>query len=206
MRVNPGLMLIVLCLGTAVAMAVSGQNEDNSGIVGAVERSNSHTNQRTDLPDQSRTDIHLDLSAIKRTVPKSIGSGGLFQSKSWYVPPALPPSKSLSSSTSSVPLQPTAPTLPFTFIGRMIDGKDVVLFLLKNGQQYSVRTNDTLDGTYRVDEITDKLAVLTYLPMNMQQTLLFNSSAVIKPGVNTLADATQIPITPELPRQIKPSP
>jgi hypothetical protein len=88
----------------------------------------------------------------------------------------------------------------------MIDGKDVVLFLLKNGQQYSVRTHDTLDGTYRVGEITDKLAVLTYLPMNMQQTLLFNSSAVIKPGVGTLADATQIPSTPELPRQIKSSP
>ena len=83
----------------------------------------------------------------------------------------------------------------------MIDGNEVVLFLLKNGRQYTVKENDTLDDNYHVDTITDKLAMLTYLPMNMPQTLTFNSSAVITPTVSALATATQIPPTSEFQQQ-----
>ena len=104
------------------------------------------------------------------------------------------------------PPAPVAPALPFIFIGRMIDGNDVVLYLLKNGRQYSAKVNDTLDDSYRVDKIIDKLAVLTYLPMNVQQTMDFNSTAVINPVASALAAAVQLHPAPELQQQPKSAP
>lgn len=156
----------MLCLGTAVAMAVSGRDDvDSSEVVAAVSK---HSNSE---PGQSSGNLNLDLSAIKRTVPEKIHSAGLFQSKSWYTPPPPPPVTALP------PPQPVAPTLSFKYIGKMIDGNEVVLFLTKNGRQYTAKVNDVLDENYKVEKITDSMAVLTYLPMNIQQTLAFNSSA-----------------------------
>lgn len=75
----------------------------------------------------------------------------------------------------------------------MIDGNDVILFLSRNGRQFTVKTNDIMDDTYRVDKITGSDAVLTYLPMNVQQTLVFNSDAI---GSSAMSDATHLAMTP----------
>lgn len=76
----------------------------------------------------------------------------------------------------------------------MIDGHEVTLYLSKNNQQYSAKLNDVLDGNYRVDKITYKSAVLTYLPLNIQQELLFNSTAI---GISALsASASDAAIQP----------
>lgn len=190
-------------------MAVSGQDDaHHPEIVGAVVKSNLHTNQSTSQSEQLQPDLNFDLSSIDRSVPKNIHSGKLFQAKSWYSPPPTPPANLLpsppSASTPVPPLPPVAPALPFTYIGRMIDGNDVVLFLLKNGRQRTVKENDVLDDAYHVDKITDKLAVLTYLPMNVQQNLAFNSSAT--PIMNALASATPMPPVPAFHQQIPPAP
>lgn len=167
-------------------MAVSGQDDSASlDIVGAVEKKSPTTNQTGIDQNEQQTEIHFDLSAIKRVVPENIQNSGLFQSKSWYTPPPQQPASFLP----SPPVLPSAPQLPFTFIGRMIDGNEVVLFLSKNNRQYAVKVNDVLDDTYRIDKITDNNAVLTYLPMNIQQTLVFNSTAV---GISALSASASI--------------
>ncbi len=68
--------------------------------------------------------------------------------------------------------------MPFAYTGRMIDGTDVVLFLSRSGHHYTVKKGDTLDDTYRVDEIKTSEATITHIPTNIQQTLIFNSTAV----------------------------
>ena len=194
MRLNTGILLVVLCLGTAMSMAVSGHADSTtSEIVDVADKGDTHSKSGDVSTEISPAGINFDLLAIKRTVPKKIQSGGLFQSKSWYTPPPPLPVSNLP------PPQPVAPSLSFKYIGRMIDGNDVVLCLVKNGQQYTVRVNDILDDNYRVDKITDSQAVLTYLPMNIQQNLLFNStvtnsSVASPPLVSALANTTQIPL------------
>jgi hypothetical protein len=182
------LVVVITCMGTALAMAFSGR-EDSAvpDVVGAAENKVSIANRSgVGQHEQVQPDIDFDLSAIKRTMPDKIKTTGLFQSKSWYTPPPQPqaPSLQVSSLPPPPPPPPSAPQLPFTFIGRMIDGSDVTLFLTNNNQQYSVKLSDVLDGSYRVDKITDKSAVLTYLPMNIQQELVFNSTAV---GISSLS-------------------
>lgn len=90
----------------------------------------------------------------------------------------------------------------YTFVGRMIDDKEVSLFLIKNDRTYVVKVNDVLDNTYRVDKITNVDATLTYLPNNTQQTLTFNSTAVGSSALtgataDTVASAATIPVAPQ---------
>lgn len=177
-------------------MAVPKQDDSTtSDVVGAVEKKlPANIRSATDQREQSQRDIRFDLSTIKRPVPDNIQTSGLFQSKTWYTPPPQQPASSLP--------PPSAPSLPFTFIGRMIDGNDTILFLSKNGRQYTVKANDVLDDAYRVDKITDNNAVLTYLPMNIQQTLLFNSTAVGSSVLSASASATTMQHTPQSQKQI----
>lgn len=178
-------------------MAVPRQDDSTtSDVVGAVEKKRPTSSQSvTEQHEYLQSDVHFDLSAIKRTVPDNIQTSGLFQSKTWYTPPAQQQASSLP------PPPPSAPSLPFAFIGRMIDGNDVILFLSKNGRQYTVKANDILDDSYRVDKITDNDAVLTYLPMNIQQTLVFNSTAV---GSSSLSASTSITTMQAAPQSQKP--
>lgn len=188
------LIFLISCFGAAWAIAASGQDEGATpDIVGAVEKKLPTTNQSGIDQHEQQVEIHFDLSAIKRVVPANIQTSGLFQPKSWYTPPPQQPVSFLP----PPPAPPSAPQLPFTFIGRMIDGNKVVLFLSKNNRQYAVKVNDVLDDTYRMDKITDNNAVLTYLPMNIQQTLAFNSTAV---GISALSAPASIALI-QVPQQ-----
>lgn len=182
-------------MATALAMAVPGRDDGATPyVVGAAEKKPSIASRSgTDQHEQAQPDMRFDLSVIKRIAPKNIQTSGLFQSKSWYVPPPPPPPPSLLSlSPPPPPPPPTAPQLPFAFIGRMIDGNDVTLFLTNNHQQYAAKLSDVLDGNYRVDKITEKSAVLTYLPMNIQQELVFNSNALGISALNASASVTMV--------------
>lgn len=164
-------------------MAVSGQDEISPDVVTAVENDDKLIGSGLDSARVGRDDVRYDLAAIKRAMPENIQSDGLFGSKSWYVPP---PSVSASNLP---PPPPSAPPLPFVFLGRMIDKGEVTVFLSKNGQQYTAKVNDVLDDTYRVDSITAGNAVLTYIPLNIQQTLVFNSTAI---GSSAMSDVMSL--------------
>ena len=74
------------------------------------------------------------------------------------------------------PPAPVAPPLPFTFLGRMVENDNTVLFLSRQDQSYSVKMNSVLDKDYRVVQISNDQVVFTYLPLNIQQTLSFGRS------------------------------
>lgn len=198
MQIKGGMLFIAIsCMGTALAMAFSGQDDASAGVVDAVAKNHySVSPPDADQNEQVQSDVSFNLSAIKRTVPANPKSSGLFQSKSWYVPPPAPPASSLP------PPPPTAPLLPFTYIGRMIDGSAVTLFLSRNDRQYTVKMNDVLDDTYRVDKITGSSAVLTYLPMNVQQTLIFSAVTMsTSPSTPALNSTMQLPVIPHIQQQ-----
>jgi len=76
------------------------------------------------------------------------------------------------------PPPPQAPPLPFTYLGRMIDDEKTTVFLTRQDRNYVVRLGDTLDGTYRVENIAEEGLVLTYLPLGAEQTLPFGAAPV----------------------------
>lgn len=90
----------------------------------------------------------------------------IFAARSWYVPPPPPkPPRPLP------PPPPTAPPMPFTYIGKIEEQGRSTVFLSREGTNYSVKQGDQIDGTYRVEEISPQAVILTYLPLNIRQTL-----------------------------------
>lgn len=89
---------------------------------------------------------------------------GLFASQSW-TPPPPPPPKPLP------PPPPTAPPLPFTYLGKKLEGGAWEVYLARRDQTFIVNVQTVIENTYRVDEIKPPTLSLTYLPLNQTQTL-----------------------------------
>jgi hypothetical protein len=65
---------------------------------------------------------------------------------------------------------PTAPPLPFKYLGRMSDGERLEIYL-EQGQEFIAAEPGQRIGDYRVDKVTEEQIVFTYLPLKTKQTL-----------------------------------
>jgi len=91
-----------------------------------------------------------------------------FEARSWE--PLPPPPKKVT------PPPPQAPPLPYTYMGKLMDGDQVMVFLAKQERNYVVKQGETLDGAYRIDDIKDTTMVFTYLPLDQQQVLTIGAA------------------------------
>lgn len=91
-------------------------------------------------------------------------AASLFNSHSWTPPPPPPPKP-------PPPPPPAAPPMPFTYIGKKLEDSTWEVYLARGDQLVIVNTNSVIDNTYRVESIRPPQLVLTYLPLNQQQTL-----------------------------------
>jgi len=71
---------------------------------------------------------------------------------------------------------PVAPPLPFTYFGRLAVDDDRAVFLSSGERNLIVRPGEVIDGTYRVDSVSDAQIVFTYLPLNLSQQLAIGSA------------------------------
>ncbi|HSQ05260.1 MAG TPA: hypothetical protein VLN59_14550 [Burkholderiales bacterium] len=107
----------------------------------------------------------FDLEPLQRQV-KAEDPANLFAAKSWYVPPPPPPPP-----PPAPPPKPTAPPLPFTYLGQYQDTGKPLIFLVRADRVITVSAGDVIEGTYRVDGIAGRTLSMTYLPLNIRQTL-----------------------------------
>jgi len=89
-----------------------------------------------------------------------------FRAMSWYVPPPPPPPR-----PPPKPLPPTAPPMPFSFMGRYEEEGSRIILLVKGERLYTVSEGEVIDNTYRVERLTGGQLELTYLPLNIKQTI-----------------------------------
>ncbi|HEV3009021.1 MAG TPA: hypothetical protein VGX52_08315 [Burkholderiales bacterium] len=68
------------------------------------------------------------------------------------------------------PAKPSAPPLPFQYIGKWTQGEKTEVLLLREHELVSIEPGKKL-GDYRVDEIGESRISFTYLPLKMKQTL-----------------------------------
>lgn len=88
-----------------------------------------------------------------------------FSPTSWYVAPPRQPDP-----PAPVPA-PTAPPLPFTYMGRYEDPPKLLVILAMGNKMYTVSAGEVIDGSYRVDRITDSAVEVVYLPLNISQSI-----------------------------------
>jgi hypothetical protein len=114
------------------------------------------------------------LSLLRRVPIAAQTAGELFSSSTWAPPPVAPPP--------AVKPVETPPPFPFVYLGKSVLDGATRLYLTKAvapnappGPVFMVASGETLDGTYRIDSVTDDTLEVTYLPMNKPQTLTFAS-------------------------------
>lgn len=115
---------------------------------------------------QSKYPQRLPLELLDRRI-SSVDEVKLFTTKSWFIaPPPPPPPKP------APPPPPTAPPLPFTYLGKyQSPDAGLVFFLAKGDRLYTVPAGEIIDGIYRVEGISGGLLGLTYLPLNIKQSI-----------------------------------
>lgn len=85
-------------------------------------------------------------------------------------PPPTPPPKRVEGPPPPPPA-PTAPPLPFRFIGRLIDNGSTTIFIAQNDRSFAVRQGDTVADVYKVEQLTPSEIVFIYLPLAERQVL-----------------------------------
>ena len=102
-------------------------------------------------------------------IVKDTTAASLFSPHSWYVAPPAPPPAPV---VFQPPPAPTAPPLPFAYMGTYRSEGAVPTYFLTSGDRvYDVKIGDTLDNTYSVDAVRSGQMLLTYIPLKIQQSL-----------------------------------
>ena len=102
-------------------------------------------------------------------IVKDTTAASLFSPLSWYVAPPAPPPAPV---VFQPPPAPTAPPLPFAYMGTYRPEGAVPTYFLTSGDRvYDVKIGDTLDNTYSVDGVRSGQMLLTYIPLKIQQLL-----------------------------------
>jgi len=109
----------------------------------------------------------------------SMGEGtkkDAFGSKNWK--PAPPVKKTVrvrpqmpATEAVAAPPPPSPPPLPFTYLGRMVDGGVTTVFLATAQGNLMAKAGDVIQNQYRLEQVTDTSLTLIYLPLNAQQQM-----------------------------------
>ena len=86
-----------------------------------------------------------------------------FRPKSWYVAPPPPPPEP--------PPKPTAPPLPFQYMGMYEDRGKATVYLARGNESFSVTAGERFADSYQLEKIDRGMLVINYLPLSIRQTL-----------------------------------
>lgn len=184
MRIAGKLRAALLALGLAGAMAASywvdrqteQANASAGAVVDAAPRRVPRAPEPTPVADGAptlRNAAGLDLSRLQRSRNEDPTNDPFARQSFKPAPPQRterPPSAPVQMAEPPPP-PPSAPPVPFTYIGRLSEDSRTTVFLASGERNLVVKPGDVIDNNYRVDEVTDKTVQLTYLPLNVKQTV-----------------------------------
>jgi lipoprotein-anchoring transpeptidase ErfK/SrfK len=167
---NTKRLLLSLGLLFALVLAVFGDKAPNTSIshptlLTAVQVP--HANQASATKQATQQSTVLVVKDRHQLIARHDKQpAGLFDPHSWAPPPRLVPQVILQ------PPPPTAPPLPFTYLGKQKESEEWVVFLKRDNVTYIVKPLDVIEAAYRVEAIAPPSMTLIYLPLNQPQTLL----------------------------------
>ncbi len=161
----------------AVMLVEEEPDEGNLTTVEPIQPARS-TNDRAKAQENNAE--YLDISKLgQRKFNPSAGE--LFTSTTWA---PKKPKLSLEeqaekaeqmAKSSAPPPAPTAPPLQFKYAGKAISDNETWVFLSRSGENHIAKIGGKITDQYRLDAINDSAITLTYLPLNIKQTLTINN-------------------------------
>ena len=136
---------------SALASVVAGREQPTPSKVEPAARIDTRLQVREDL-DLAKLEARVDEGAkIDAFAPRNFS-------------PVVPPQ------AQAQVARREAPPLPFRYIGKMLDGDKLAVFLANGAESFTVAAGERV-GDYRVDKITDAEVMFTYLPLKTKQSL-----------------------------------
>lgn len=124
----------------------------------------------TRLQSSSRAEeMDLDLSKLARGAeePRAEGAPAVDP----FARRSFSPAQAAPQVVNAPAAAPTAPPLPFVYLGKAIEDGRLEVFLGRGERSYSVHARQKLDDDYRIDKVTETSITFTYLPLKTRQTL-----------------------------------
>jgi len=66
------------------------------------------------------------------------------------------------------------PPLRFQYLGKIIHNNEMKIILSQSGEKVVVKLGEKIDDQYRIDAMDNEAITLTYLPLDVEQTLIIN--------------------------------
>lgn len=161
MSIGKRLLWMVLLLTVVAVLWPVPENDTADGVATRPSKVRNRASVLDPSPAQQLRSLTPPSPAREREIVD------LFPRQGW-TPPAA----------SAAPEKPTAPALPFTYGGRYTEGSNVFVFLNEGAKMHTVRQGDTVNATYRIDNIAPAAITLTYLPLGLQQILQTGSTTL----------------------------
>ena len=120
------------------------------------------------LAEPRQADFDLDLGKLARADVATSRSDP-------FAPRSFAPPAPVQKATARV--APSAPPLPFIYLGKITQGGNTELLLMRGEELISIAAGDQIDGQYRVDAISESSVDFTYLPLKMRQSLALPEAA-----------------------------
>jgi hypothetical protein len=104
----------------------------------------------------------------------------------------------------ALPEAPKAPPLPYKYDGSgEVQGKRFVYLAREGRSSAMVSVGDTIDGTYRVENVARDHAVLRYLPLGTQQVLMYQAGAEVPPELTATSGPNRIELQVDMPAEVE---
>lgn len=162
-----GLVLAVLLMGTlsAAAWVREGDKSGDSEIVEAPARKAATPKPAASERSQPAADrVHLEKLHARAQAGKADDA---FAIRSWRKPPPKVPAANVA----VAPTPPSAPPLPFAYLGRLETGDARQVFVTQGERNLILHEGDTLDSTYRVEKFSESGVTFLHMPTGIRQDL-----------------------------------
>ena len=166
--------LVVTLLAVALV-----EEEDEDSIINTVEPVQTSKSAPERNKAQEGNAEYLDVSKLGQRKFNPL-AGELFASTTWA---PKQPQVSLEeqialaeqAKKAAPPPAPTAPPLQFKYSGKAITDNETWVFLTQSGEHHITKVGGKINSQYRLDSINDSTVTVTYLPLNVKQTLTINN-------------------------------
>lgn len=165
-------------IATLIAVVLVDE-KDEENMTNTVEPIQAMKSSGDKAKAQENNSESLDVSKLGQRKFNPL-AGELFGSTTWT--PKQPQislqeqaAKAAEIAKAAPPPAPTAPPLQFKYAGKAIADNETWVFLSQSGENHIAKIGAKINDKYRLDSINDDAVTMTYLPLNIKQTLTINN-------------------------------
>lgn len=164
-----------IAIATALVVAMAPSDSETGGASGARPGNRPSGGLANADNQRTREAGHVELYRLARLelLRKEKRSVGDAFKNSWDAPrpPPVRPVQPVELPPPPPVVIPTAPPIPFTYLGRYGDTASRTIILAKGEKVYTVSVGDVIENTYRIERFSAGMINLTYLPLSIEQHL-----------------------------------